>query len=161
MTIKDNKASRLLVIGVGNRFRCDDGVGPVVAVALRRHGLDATELAGEGAELMEVWSGRERVIVVDAACSGAAPGTVRRFDAAAEEPPAGYFHYSTHQFSVAEAVETSRALNRLPQSLVLYGIEGAEFSFGQGLTPEVAAAGEAVVKEIAMAALDRGPGYGK
>jgi hydrogenase maturation protease len=136
------------VIGVGNRFRSDDGAGPRVADLLEDSGLDVLELAGEGAELIEAWSGDSRVIVVDAARSGAAPGTVHRFEAADKPLPTGFFHYSTHQFGVAEAIETARALGRLPPSLTVYGIEGKSFSFGEGLSPAVEAACREVAAEI-------------
>lgn len=136
------------VIGVGNRFRSDDGAGPRVAGLLKDSGLDVLELAGEGAELIEAWSGAERVIVVDAARSGAPPGTVHRFEAGDKPLPTGFFHYSTHQFGVAEAIETARALGRLPARLSVYGIEGAVFGFGEGLSPAVEAACRAVADEI-------------
>lgn len=136
------------VIGVGNRFRSDDGAGPRVAELLKDSGLDVLELPGEGAELIEAWSGAERVIVVDAARSGAAPGTLHRFEAADTPLPVGFFHYSTHQFGVAEAIETARALGRLPARLTVYGIEGKCFAFGEALVPEVEAACRAVAAEI-------------
>lgn len=137
-----------LVIGVGNRFRSDDGAGPVVAEKLAAAGLEAVELAGEGAELIETWAGREHVIVVDAARSGAEPGTVHRFEASEQALPTGFFSYSTHQFGVAEAVETARALGRLPKHLTVIGIEGVEFAFGEDLSPEVEAACARVVEQL-------------
>jgi len=39
--------------------------------------------------------------------------------------------------SVAEAIELARALGQLPPKLVVYGIEGKDFSAGVGLSPEV------------------------
>jgi len=41
---------------------------------------------------------------------------------------------------VAEAVELTRALGRLPPSLVVYAIEGHAFEPGDALSPEVARA---------------------
>ena len=51
--------------------------------------------------------------------------------------PRGLFRCSSHLFGPAEAVETARVLGRLPTELVLYGIEGAEFGYGEALSPEV------------------------
>lgn len=98
------------------------------------------ELSGEGAELMDAWEQADHVILIDAASSGAAAGTLRRFDAASVEVPTGLFHYSSHQFAVAEAVEMARVLGRLPRQLSVYGIEGIDFSYGEGLSPEVSRA---------------------
>ncbi|MBP2314798.1 hydrogenase maturation protease [Azospirillum soli] len=138
-----------LVLGIGNRYRSDDAVGPVVADRLAALGLPAREHSGEGAGLIEAWSGAGRVVVVDATQSGAPPGTVRRLDAGAEALPVGMFRYSSHRFGLAEAVETARALGRLPESLVIYGIEGRAFGFGEALSTEVAEAVEEVVRRVA------------
>ena len=111
-------------------------------------GIDCLALSGEGAELMDAWRSADRVVLVDAASSGAAPGTIHRFDAAATTVPSGLFHYSSHQFSVAEAIELGRILGRLPARMTIYGIEGRDFSYGERLSPEVAAAAEGVEGEI-------------
>ena len=59
------------------------------------------------------------------------------FDAGNSPIPSDFFNYSTHAFSVAEAVELARALNKLPTRLLIYGIEGVDFSAGIGLTEAV------------------------
>jgi len=134
---------RVLVFGLGNEFRGDDGVGRLVARRLREAGglgVEVREESGEGASLLEAWKDAGGVILVDAVQSGAAPGTIHRLDARAQSIPAKFFHYSTHAFSVAEAVELARALNQLPPWLILFGIEGRDFSAGEKISPEVAAA---------------------
>jgi len=130
-------ASKVLVIGIGNRFRRDDGIGPILADRLAARGIESIEQSGEGTALMEAWSQADHVILIDAASSGAPPGTVHRFDAASEAVPAGLFHYSSHQFAVAEAIEMARVLGRMPQRMDVFGIEGYDFSYGEGLSPEV------------------------
>lgn len=142
---------RVLIIGVGNEYRHDDGVGLVVARALREKNLDGIEIlemSGEGAALIEAFQNAERVIVVDAVCSGATPGTIFRFEAHHQSIPARFFHYSTHNFGLAEAIELARSLGQLPKELIVYGIEGEDFSLGEGLSPEVAHAAHEVVHRI-------------
>jgi hydrogenase maturation protease len=132
-----------VVIGVGNRDRSDDGVGLEVARRLRERPLvQATVLEGDGdpAGLFEAWKGRGLAILVDAASSGDAPGRVRRFEAHRSPLPASLRHASTHSFGPAEAVELGRALGRLPQSVIVYAVEGHRFDAGQGLSPAVEAA---------------------
>ena len=112
---------KALIIGLGNDYRSDDGVGRVVARRLRAESLDEVgilEETGEGAALIEAWRGADFVILVDAVHSGGEPGTIYRIDAQAEEIPRSFFHYSTHAFSVAEAVEMARALGQLPRRLI-------------------------------------------
>ena len=121
-------------------MRGDDGAGAAVVAHLRADGISAFAFDGDGAELMEMWVGQERVIIIDAALSGAPPGTVHRFEANQEELPGQLFRHSTHQFGIAEAVEMARTLNRLPLQLTVYGIEGADFTLGAQLSPDVALA---------------------
>jgi hydrogenase maturation protease len=140
-----------LVIGIGNEYRHDDTVGLIVARRLREKNLDGVkvlELSGEGAALIEAWRDAETVILVDAVHSGAAPGTIFRFAARQQSIPTTFFHYSTHAFSVAEAIELARTLNQLPSRLIVYGIEGKDFAAGEGTSPEVEQAASRVVDSI-------------
>lgn len=129
----------------------------MVAERLAAKGFRTQELSGEGAELMDAWQGVDFVVLVDAASSKAPVGTVHRFDAGETDIPAGLFHYSSHQFAVAEAVEMARILGRLPRRLMVFGIEGGDFSYGEELSADVAAAVDSVVAEIAALAGNEGP----
>lgn len=143
--------ANMLVIGVGNEYRGDDGVGILIARRLQAQmpeNVDVLIQSGEGTALMESWKGAENVIIVDAVLSGAPPGTVFRLDAGSQPLPSNFFHYSTHAFSVAEAVELSRALQQLPDNLMVYGIEGKTFDAGAALSPEVEEAAQKVTEQI-------------
>ncbi len=148
-TSADPTLEAVLIIGVGNRWRQDDGVGPWVADRLRERGLPAIEHSGEGAGLIEAWNRARHVIVVDATASGTAPGTLCRLDATRAELPRNFFRYSSHLFGLAEAIATARTLNRLPERLIVHGIEGGAYGFGDTFSPEVAEAAAIVVTRIA------------
>lgn len=142
-----------LIIGVGNSYRTDDGVGPLVVrrlAAMNLPGVVVREESGEGAALMESWKDADHVIVIDAVSSGSPPGTIHRIDAHTQSVPASFFHYSSHAFGVAEAIEMARALDRLPAHLVLFGTEGKDFGAGFGLSAEVDGAAEEVLKMVAQ-----------
>ncbi len=144
-------ARRTMVIGLGNEFRGDDGVGRVVARRLRAAalpGVAVCEESGEGAALMETWKGVAAVILVDAVQAGDTPGTIHRLDASCVPVPRRFFYYSTHAFSVAEAIELGRALGKLPPRVILYGIEGKDFAAGETLSPEVASAVDEVLGRV-------------
>jgi hydrogenase maturation protease len=139
-----------MVIGVGNAWRGDDGAGLAVARRLRElspAGVEVHELEGDATALVDTWSGADRVVVVDAAESGAPPGTVRRFDAHSGPLPVRSLRSSTHAFGVSDAVELARALGRLPGRLDVYAIEGATFTADDHLSPAV----ERAVAELATA----------
>jgi hydrogenase maturation protease len=137
-----------MVIGVGTRWAGDDAAGLAVA---RRVG--GRELEGDPASLLDAWAGADHVVVVDAAASGAPPGTIRRFDAGAGSLPARLMRTSTHALGVPEAIELARALGRLPARLEVYAIEGARFTAGAELSPAV----ERAVRELAESLSARGP----
>ena len=141
----------MIVIGVGNAWRGDDGAGLAVARRVRElapAGVEVREVEGEATALMDAWSGDDRVVVVDAAQSGAAPGTVRRFDARTSPLPARFLRSSTHAFGVADAIELARSLGRLPAVLEVYAIEGATFVAGDRLTPPVERAAQELAAEL-------------
>jgi hydrogenase maturation protease len=138
----------VILIGVGNAWRGDDGAGLAVARRVRElapAGIEVREVEGDATALVDVWWGAEHVVVVDAAQSGAAPGTVRRFDVGSQPLPARSLRSSTHAFGVADAVELARSLDRLPGRLDVYAIEGASFVAGDSLSPSV----ERAVAELA------------
>src|SRR5271157_1894466 len=150
----ENKAPRrpnMLVIGIGNAYRSDDAAGLIAARRVRERVPECAsviEHTGDGATLMELWKDVEAVIVIDAVRSGAAPGTVSRFDAALRPLPASMFRDSTHTFGLAEAVELSRALKQLPRRLVVYGVEAKNFEAGTNLSPAIEFALQTAVERV-------------
>lgn len=145
--------SQILLIGVGNEFRSDDGVGFVIARKLKTKCLPNTEVieeSGDGGVLMETWKGTNRVILFDAMLAGVAPGTIYRFEAHTQPISTKFFHCSTHAFGVAEAIELARILHQLPSYFIVYGIEGKTFEAGTGLSPEVEKAAQDVAERVAQ-----------
>lgn len=141
---------KVCVVGVGNAWRRDDAVGLVVARRLAAElpaDVAVLECEGEPLGLLDAWEGADVVLVVDAVCSGAEPGTVHRLNGEAPLPPA-LFRGSTHALGLAEAVELGRALGRLPVRLALYGVEGERFEAGEGLSRVVERAAERVAGEL-------------
>lgn len=141
------------VIGVGERYRCDDAVGLAVAERLRasldRSTIEIMTASGEGTDLMERWRGIETAIVVDAVASDDEPtGTIHRWDAHEKPLPARIFPPSTHLFSLPQAVELARVLDELPRRLIVYGIVGADFRMGDGLSSTVRETIDEVVRRI-------------
>jgi hydrogenase maturation protease len=143
--------SRTLFVGIGNRYRRDDGAGLVAADRVRRAApqrMDVAELDGEPLALLDRWDEADRVIVVDAVLSGAEAGTIFRFNAMTDPPPPAFRGRGSHTFSLAEVIELATALNRLPHELVAYGVEGSDFAAGTGLSPAVDAAAAEVARRI-------------
>src|SRR5262249_20160842 len=113
----------MIVIGVGNDFRGDDAAGLIAARRLRERGLLVQEHQGDMAGVIERWKGADRLILIDAVAPGRMPGAIYRLDASAAPLDCELFNTSTHVFSLAGAVELSRALGTLPPHVLVFGIE--------------------------------------
>jgi len=146
---------QVVVIGVGNEFRRDDGAGLAVVTSLRGRVPPGVELVlsdGEPTRLIEAWTGAALAVVVDAVrADPPRPGRVHRF--VLDQPIGGPVRTaSSHGFGLDDAVRLALALDRMPGRLVVHAVEAADLSQGPGLTPLVAAAigdvARAVLSEI-------------
>lgn len=140
-----------VVIGVGNAFRRDDGLGLVVAERLAgqpHDGFDVVALDGEPSRVVDAWTGTALAVVIDALRSPEPPGTILRYEAGLDPVPAERVVSSSHTMGPGEAYELGVALDRLPARLVIYGVVGEEFTEGQGLSPAVVEAVDGVVDAV-------------
>jgi hydrogenase maturation protease len=141
----------MLILGVGNAFRGDDVAG-LLAVRRLRDRLPAsirlTERHGDLVGILDDWVGHDTVILIDAMQSGAPVGTVLRVDARTERLPTDAFRSSTRAFGVAEAFALGRLLRVLPRRLVVYGIEGDDFTMGASVSEAVERAVDEVVGRV-------------
>ncbi len=137
------------IIGIGNDFRRDDGVGLTVARRIAERNLpDVRVVVGisEPAALLEAWNGATRAVVIDAAAGAtAAPGRIRRWTATdLETAPV----VSSHALGLAQAYALGQVLARIPDELVVFTVDVADTNYGIGLTPAAAAAVPGLVELI-------------
>ena len=156
-------------MGIGNRYRNDDGVGLCVIDKLRDSGLrnvELTKVKPDGYSLLETWFDRELVIIVDAAAGIGPVGTVKQFDALNQRIPANLSPVSTHSLSLAETVSLGKTLGRLPEKLFVFAVESGNFDHGAELSNKVQEAVLRVVQDISdlvceyrqTAVIEAGPG---
>lgn len=145
-----------LILGLGNPFRGDDGVGPAVIATIREgnHLLDVKIIDGgtPGLETILIWRGYRCVLIVDAADMGLEPGQWRRFlSGEANFPINGVGKQgSLHTTGLAEAMALAEALDLLPPELIFYGIQPASTAWTVGLSDEVQTAVTAVCDSILL-----------
>jgi hydrogenase maturation protease len=156
----------VVLAGIGNEMRHDDGVGPVVArraawLSSAPRGGFVTSLASplnEPLDLLDDWEGDDLAIVVDAVRSGAPPGTVtltwleHLVDVVL---PTNCARASTHGLGVADVLRLAGEIGVAPRRVALVGVEGQDFSPGEGLSAAVeegAARALALVVDLAQAA---------
>jgi hydrogenase maturation protease len=144
---------RTVVIGVGNPYRRDDGLGPAVLDLLHQAapypGVELIACDGESSRLLDAWSGAEVAYVVDAVRAvSPRPGRIHRITV---PEPVGRDRAgaaSSHGLGLGEAVELARMLDRLPARLEVFAVEVADTGFGETLSAPVAAAATEVARLI-------------
>ncbi len=139
---------RVLVAGMGNDLRQDDGFG--IAVIRRFEAVGVPEgvgvyesgIAGIGL-VQELMDGYEALIIVDATDRGAEPGTVFLLEAdvpAQEElteESRQEFLADTHLAVPSQALTLARAIGVLPRSVYILGCQPKECGLGMELSAPV------------------------
>jgi len=144
----------VIVIGVGNSVLTDDSVGLQVVGQLAEQLHNRPEVITlqwhtGGIGLMEVMSGHDKAIIIDAIVTeGGKPGTIYSLGTS------DLLHcrnvHSTHDASLAVALELGRLVGLpLPEEVKIWAIEAGDVStFSETLTQEVARAVPSVVGHV-------------
>jgi hydrogenase maturation protease len=145
----------VLIVGIGNDFRGDDGVGLAVAAEIANRqlpGVHVLTATGEPGAILDAWTGISLVVAVDAAVGeGSTPGMIRRWIPGDDTEPGVV---SSHALGLPQTFALGQALGRIPEKLVVFTIDIEDVSLGVTLTPAVAAAVPAAVEAI-LAELQR------
>ena len=142
----------VLVLGLGNPLRGDDGIGPRLIEALNRRGLpeEATALdAGTGGlDLLQILEGWERAIIIDAADVGREPGQFVRFTPDEASFVGSENATSLHNAGLAEVLALADALGQPLPELVIFGVQPEKIGWGEGLSEIVEATLPALVDKV-------------
>ena len=143
----------IVVIGLGNVVRSDDGVGVHAAARLReRLGSqpDVTLVEGgtAGLLLLPHLADARRAIIIDAIDVGAEPGTLVRL--AGDKFASAFCADATvHDVGLRDLLGAARLSGAWPEQLVLHGVQPGSTTLGTELTSTVAAALDGLVDSIA------------
>jgi hydrogenase maturation protease len=144
-----------IILALGNPLRGDDGAGQMVLEALSAWndlpaGVELIDGGTAGLETVLLMDGCRRVIIVDAAEMGRQPGEWARFtpDEAALAGGSLADAGTLHAAGLGEALALGAALGRLPEEIVIYGIQPAEIDWKPGLSETVLTAAAAVASAI-------------
>jgi len=133
---------RTLILGLGNPICADDGVGIRIVEAvesqIHRSDADVAETSAAGLGLLDLVSGYERLIVVDAIQTrGGRPGDIYRLGL--QDLPAPMHCSTMHDVDLLTALELGRRLDMIvPHEVVVFAVEVSDVTtFHEGCTPEV------------------------
>ncbi len=139
----------IAIIGIGNPFRSDDGIGWAVIEALEGRVSSRVALhqaRSDIAELMEYFSRYQTVYLVDACQGEGLIGSFKRIESLDELEQESFV--STHGFGLAQAIALAKNCRELPDRLVIYAIYVDRFQLGSELSVEAKSAVEEVVQRL-------------
>lgn len=154
-------SGRVLVVGVGNILRQDDGFGIVVAQKLEARGdlppgvrVTETGIAGVGL-VQDLLDGYDALVIVDAVNRGGVPGTLYLLEPSVPDIRAWTdqerhaFLADLHQVEPSKAFGLAAALDVLPPTVRILGCEPSECEEAAiGLTLPVAHAADLAVERV-------------
>lgn len=145
-------SDRVLVAGIGNLLRGDDGFGVEVATRLLTRtwpeGVEVGEFGIRGVHLAyRLLDGYRALVLVDAVPMGERPGTLAVLETAVG-PPGGEGDrvVDAHAMSPDVVLATLAQLGGTLERVYVVGCQPADVEDGIGLTPEVAAAVDGAVE---------------
>ena len=147
-----------VVVGCGNLYRRDDGVGIAVIQRLRGEldplprDLALYDAGTSGMDVIFKARDCQQLIIVDACRTGSDPGAVFKLPGSELELP----HTPTltlHDFRWEHALYAGKRLfgEQFPERVTVFLVEGTDFGFGDGLTPPVEGAIPAVLAQVKAA----------
>ncbi|HJV33531.1 HyaD/HybD family hydrogenase maturation endopeptidase [Geomonas sp.] len=142
----------ILVLGIGNLLMADDGIGVRVIQLL----TDRYRFPGEvnlveggtlGLDLLPQVQDAQRLLIVDAVETGAAPGTLVRYagDAIPSTPES---KLSPHQVGLKDLLTLAAALGGAPEEIVLWGVQPESVTVSMELSAAVEAQLEPLVAKL-------------
>jgi len=151
---------KVLVAGVGNTLRVDDGFGVVVARRLQAmtlpEGVNVLETGTSGMTLVqELMDGYDALIVLDIVDRGRPPGTIMLIEP--DLPDATVMSHderhsltgNTHLATPSSVMMMAAAMGNLPPQVLLIACQPCDaVGLGMELTPDVAAAVDVAVVEV-------------
>ncbi len=150
MNLKDNKDFNIIaktaakIIGFGNKYLSDDGIGPIVIEELEKIGfskyenIEIIDLGTSGTDLIFHIKECPRIIIIDALDAGQDPGKVIKIkeEDIQQYCDEGLSSLSLHDLNLADILKLSRAL-KLKTDITIIGIKPLNIELGEGLSPEI------------------------
>jgi hydrogenase maturation protease len=132
--------NKLLILGVGNSMRQDDGIGPKIVNLIQEKQLSAVDVINggiDGLSLLDVIVYYERAIIIDAIDMQADPGTIKVFAPEQAKIIIKSDALSTHGFGLAEVIKLAEELG-IEAKLTIVGVQPQTVGFGEWISSVVA-----------------------
>lgn len=142
---------RLLILGVGNLLRRDDGIGVRIAHELEKlgmpQGVQVLDIGTGGLGFVDLMKETPKVVFLDAVEMGESPGTVRVFTQQEIGKAPDKIQVSLHEIDLPQLLLFAFLQGRSPELLVV-GIQPKDLGWGTGLSPELERAVPDIVEYV-------------
>lgn len=133
--LKKHLCGKVLILGIGNTLRSDDGIGSILAERIKGKVPFAVYDCGSSPENYLGKTIKEKpdnVVIIDAVDFGGEPGEFKEIDA--DEVTTTNF-FSTHNASISLTINYLK--NNLKVDIIVLIIQPKTIAFGDKLSPEV------------------------
>jgi hydrogenase maturation protease len=137
---------KILVAGVGNLLKNDDGLGIHLIEKLKEiklpDNVEIMDLGTSGMDILHHSENFDKIIFLDAIKVGKSPGTVYRikprYVEVKENSLRDIIYMSMHEIDLEKVIALGRKLGQIPDDIVIIGCEPKETNLMKiGLTKEV------------------------
>jgi len=143
-SIENIARTDIKIIGFGNKFRCDDGIGPSVIEELEKldisknKNIEIIDGSTSGWDLILHLKECPRIIIVDALDAGQDAGEVICINEKDIEKfiDKKITSLSLHDLDLGDILKLSRAL-KIETDITIIGVKPVSIGFGENLSPEV------------------------
>ena len=156
----EHRASKILILGLGNVLLKDEGIGVHIAYQLQKQELpDNVEVIDGGTAGSDILLSQEslyKLVVIDAMKAGKRAGTIykARFKAEEKDKLNRLFgedkesKISLHQVGLIDALAAAEKINRAPCEITIIGVEPKQVDYGLELTEEVKQRVPAIINTV-------------
>jgi len=147
-----NMNKKIGIIGVGNIFMGDDGVGAAVLELLKNEPLPENVMlinnGTSGMSLLHTLARLDAAIIVDAVDFGGSPGEACGFTPEDVKSTKQVPGLSTHECDLLSVIELSGKLCECPETIIIFGIQPAAMISSKELSPALKMKLPELVKDI-------------
>ncbi len=153
---KETVKEKVLILGIGNVFCKDDGIGSVIARNLvpfyhGKNGADVLDGGTTGLGLLYLFQEYARIIIIDAVDMQAEAGEVFVFSPADLQKVVPARVVSTHQPGVLQLLQLGKATDMVPEEVLILGVQIKELGNTYGLSEELLQKMPVIEKKIRRA----------
>nr|WP_241654843.1 HyaD/HybD family hydrogenase maturation endopeptidase [Sporolactobacillus shoreae] len=142
----------MTILGIGNALYTDEGLGVAVLPRLQEalkgiNDLEFVDGTTEGMQLLGPVEDTQKLIIIDAINAGKEPGTLVTLYKE-EIPSFNGIKMSVHQIGFQEVVSAAQLRDRLPEKMVMFGMQPASLELGTEISETAKAAVPYLIEKV-------------